>query len=437
MPRPRAWRRFARSSRPTTRSCSTISRARARSSSKLTVAGPAATGPDDYAKEVAALEDQIQKLEIEVGKKSAAYRATSQAIELAPIQKLIPKDARLVEIVNFQPCDPKAPYRINPILPPRRFAAYVLGPKGDPTLVDLGPATAIDDAVEKFRKAVSNPKNTKVGDLGNALYKLTIGKIAPALGGATDVLLAPDGTLNVVPFSALVDDNGKFLLDTFTFTYLTSGRDLLRLALRSKAQGGGVIFADPAFDCDRQHGAGRLHRAVAVRARRICRALMWPQLPGTGQEADEVEKTFTRPHRLSRREGDRGRAQGAARAEDPAPRDARLLLERRSRRQVARSERRRRCPARASAPPTGVENPLLRSGPRARRREQAVVRRRGRHPHLDGGVGPRSLGHQARRAVGVRYRQRQGHERRGRLRPAPRARDRRRRGPRDVAVAGR
>ena len=47
------------------------------------------------------------------------------------------------------------------------------------------------------------------------------------------------------------------------------------------------------------------------------------------------------------------------------------------------------------------------------------------------------VGHQARRAVGVRDRRRQGHERRRRLRPAPRARDRRRREPGDDAVAGR
>ena len=28
----------------------------------------------------------------------------------------------------------------------------------------------------------------------------------------------------------------------------TSGRDLLRLNVKTKAQGGGVVFADPAFD---------------------------------------------------------------------------------------------------------------------------------------------------------------------------------------------
>lgn len=256
----------------------------------LTVAGPTATGPDDFAKTVAALESQIQKLEIEVGKKSAAYRASSQPIALAAIQKLIPKQTRLVEMVNYQPNNPTQGYKLDSILPPRRFAAYVLASTGDPVVIDLGPADAIDDAVEEFRKAVSNPKSTRVNDLGNALYKLTIGKLAPALGGAKELLIAPDGTLNVVPFAALVDDQQHLLLQSFTFTYLTSGRDLLRLAIKNKAQGGGVIFADPAFDATGSTKAKDGSRGA--RAADLSN-LSWPQLPGTSQEADEVEKSFT------------------------------------------------------------------------------------------------------------------------------------------------
>ena len=38
------------------------------------------------------------------------------------------------------------------------------------------------------------------------------------------------------------------LVKRYTFRYLTSGRDLLRLKVRTKAQHGGVIFADPSFD---------------------------------------------------------------------------------------------------------------------------------------------------------------------------------------------
>ncbi|MBS1119747.1 MAG: tetratricopeptide repeat protein [Deltaproteobacteria bacterium] len=259
---------------------------------KLTVAGPSATGDADYAKEVAALEDQIQKLELTVGQKSAAYRVVSQAIDLPAVQKVIPKDARLIEIVNFQPGDPKQMGKLNPVLPPRRYAAYVLAAKGDPVLVDLGPAAAIDQAVEHFRKAVSDPDNDRAGDLGHALYELTMSKIIPVLGGATNILIAPDGTLNVVPFSALVDDKQQFLIKRFTFTYLTSGRDLLRLSVKTKAQGGGVIFADPSFDVT---GAPPAGGAGGTRGRRSAdlASLSWQPLPGTGQEADEVVKTMS------------------------------------------------------------------------------------------------------------------------------------------------
>lgn len=257
---------------------------------KLTVAGPTATGEDSFAKEVAALEDQIQKLEILVGKNSTAYRAASQPIVLAAVQKAIPRDARLVEIVNYQPGDPKAPYSPSQVLSPRKYAAFVAGRTGDPVLIDLGPAQAIDDAVEAFRKAVSDPDNDRAAELGHALFALTLAKIVPALGGATSVLIAPDGALNVVPFSALADDRGEFLVKHYTFTYLTSGRDLLRLGIKTRAQGGGVIFADPAFDTAAPPAAAPAGNAPTTRGRRSADLTLqsWKPLPGTAQEADEV-----------------------------------------------------------------------------------------------------------------------------------------------------
>jgi tetratricopeptide (TPR) repeat protein len=216
--------------------------------SKLTVAGPPATNPAAYARIVSAREDQIQKLEVAIGKRSASYRVVTQTVDFAAVQELVPKDARLVEIVNYQPLDPKASFQFNPTLKPRRYGAYVLAATGDAAFVDLGEAAPIDLTIEKFRKAVANPNDHRAGELGNALYKLTMAKIEPALGGATYVLVAPDGALNVVPFSALVDDKNEFLIKRYMFTYLSSGRDLLRLNVKTKAEGGGVIFADPSID---------------------------------------------------------------------------------------------------------------------------------------------------------------------------------------------
>lgn len=258
--------------------------------SKLIVAGAKGMSEADFAKEVAALEDQIQKLELAIGKKSAAYRAINQTVDVAAVQKLIPRDARLVEIVNFQPNDGKGNFTYQQVKPPpRRYAAFTIGATGGISVVDLGPAAAIDTAIQEFRKAVADPDNDRAGDLGNALYKLTFAKIAPVLAGSTNVLVAPDGMLNVVPFSALVDDNKQFLVKKYTFTYLTSGRDLLRLAVKTKAQGGGVMFADPAFDATGRPTPAPASGNRGARSADLA-SLAWQPLPGTGQEADAVEK---------------------------------------------------------------------------------------------------------------------------------------------------
>ncbi len=316
---------------------------------KLEVAGPAATGGDDYAKAVASLEDQIQKLEVAVGKKSAAYRVVSQRVDLASVQKMIPKDARLVEIVNFAMYDSPTPRPGGPLTPPpRHYAAFVVGATGDPVVVDLGLEAPIDAAVEAFRKALADPKTTNVQDLGKALYDLTMGKIAPKLGGATNLLVAPDGTLNVIPFSALVDGNRDFLVKTYTFTYLTSGRDLLRLSARGKGAGGGVIFADPSFDGDPKKGGGSRGTRSADLA-----SLMWPPLPGTGQEADAVGKTMSGFQIFRGAQATEGAVKalhgprilhlathGFFLPDEPPPKGA----------------------AGANAPPVAYENPLLRSG---------------------------------------------------------------------------
>jgi CHAT domain-containing protein len=168
--------------------------------------------------------------------------------------------------------------------------AFGAGRTVDPALIDLGPAPAIDDAAEQFRRAVSDPDNDRAAELGHALYALTLAKIAPALGGATRVLVAPDGALNVVPFSALVDDRGEFLIKRYTFTYLTSGRDLLRLGITTRPQGSGAIFADPRFDAAAAAPASAV--AATTRGRRAADLGLqhWKPLPGTAQEADAVEQ---------------------------------------------------------------------------------------------------------------------------------------------------
>jgi CHAT domain-containing protein len=249
---------------------------------KLVVAGPQMTA--DYAKQIAELEDQIRGLEVTLARKNAQYRVASQPVELAAVQQKIPKTARLVEIVNYEARAFNVPFHKRPKDPPRHYAAYVVGDRGAPVLVELGPAKPIDEAVAKFRDAVKDPDNDNVDALGKALHDLTFGKLVRALGPAKHVMLAPDGALNLVPFAAL-SDGKQYLIAKYQFTYLTSGRDLLRLGIRGKPKAGALIFADPSFDSTTasQPKSGRRARALNQQ---------WAPLPGTGQEADAIARSL-------------------------------------------------------------------------------------------------------------------------------------------------
>jgi CHAT domain-containing protein len=93
------------------------------------------------------------------------------------------------------------------------------------------------------------------------------------LAGNSHVLISPDGELNIVPFEALVDENGKHLIERFKFNYLTSGRDLLEWNNDTAAKAGPVIVANPDYG---EPDAGH--------------ARVFPPLPGTKLEGDELSR---------------------------------------------------------------------------------------------------------------------------------------------------
>lgn len=347
--------------------------------SKLIVAGPEATGPDEYGAAVAELDRQVRQLEELIRKRSAAYRAVSAPIELGGVQKAIEDDERLVEVVSYQPFNA----RLEPKnLPPRRYGAYVVAHKGAPQFVDLGEVTAIDAAVQQFRVAVADPDDDRVTERGRALYDLTLAKVMPKLGGATKLLMAPDGQLNLVPFAALVDPSGAFAVQKFTITYVTSGRDLLRGKIAAKPRGKALIIADPAFGATSSAGeqaaaapapandnasASDGASAPVSRGRRSrdLSISSWRPLPGTRQEAEAIGELLRGARVLRGEQATEGAIKKVAApvilhvathgfflaAEAPPP--------------DAASEAGRGGAGPGFAPPqaaTGGENPLLRSG---------------------------------------------------------------------------
>jgi CHAT domain-containing protein/Tfp pilus assembly protein PilF len=266
-----------------------LSAARAQLST-LALGGLGRTPPDEYQATIRKLEAEVERLEAAVSARSAEFRVGSQPVTVEQAQKAIPQGAALVEIASYRPFDVKAKKK-SERFGARRYVAYVLKREGEPLWADLGDAAGIDRAVKDFRGVLTAPAgaDAKRGDVkqtARALDELVMRPVRRLLGDARHILLSPDGALNLIPFAALVDEQSRYLLETYSITYLTSGRDLLRLQVKSESRQSPVVLANPAFDLFDTPTA-QSAAAVEARGQRDVdfAQIEWPPLKGTAQEA--------------------------------------------------------------------------------------------------------------------------------------------------------
>ena len=198
--------------------------------------------PEAYRTQFAQLETQVQQLEAQLSARSAAFRMQTQPVTLEQVQAAIPEGAALVEMAVY------TSVHLAPGLGSPHYVAYVLHRQGTPTWVDLGSASPIDQAVERFRADLSGPLRLRVKEAARVLDELVMRPIRPLLGAARHVFLAPDGVLNLVPFGALVDETQHYLLERYMVSYLTTGRDLLRPPSPRPALHPPLVVGNPTFN---------------------------------------------------------------------------------------------------------------------------------------------------------------------------------------------
>jgi CHAT domain-containing protein/Tfp pilus assembly protein PilF len=246
------------------------------------------------------LEAEVQRLEAAVSARSAEFRAQSQPVTIESVQAAMPADTALIEITSYRPFNTQAKNR-SERYGPARYAAYILrkegpvasGPAGvlqQASWVDLGDAVVINNDVDELRRALRNPSSTNVKQVGKALYEKVMRPILPLLGKTHRLFLSPDGDLNLIPFAALVDEQERYLVETYSITYLTSGRDLLRLQVHTVSKQGPVVFANPLFnqvsDTDKTDKQTAPAPDSGSRGRPWdLRNVKFKPLPGTAQEA--------------------------------------------------------------------------------------------------------------------------------------------------------
>jgi CHAT domain-containing protein/Tfp pilus assembly protein PilF len=222
-----------------------LTRARSQLASlKLTDSG--AGQPDIYRTRLKKLEEENEKVERELSSSSYAFRNQVQPVTLSAVQAALPSGSALLEFVYLTPQDLLSEKKLPP-----RYLAYLITTQGQPKWVDLGEARLIDRAIDAWRGALRNPGRKDVKRLARAVDERMMRPVRSLLSkmqGATEhLLIAPDGSLNLIPFAALVDERNRYLIERYAISYLTSGRDLLRLQTPEKSKSAPLVVANPDF----------------------------------------------------------------------------------------------------------------------------------------------------------------------------------------------
>ncbi|NER27577.1 MAG: CHAT domain-containing protein, partial [Symploca sp. SIO1C4] len=239
----------------------------------------------EYRHQYDSLTQQVQKLEADISHRSQEFRTAKQKVTIEEIQNLLPANSALVELVEYQPYNPK-----DGSFGVRRYAAYILPQQGQPTGIDLGEVQQLESALQLFRLSLRD-RETPISQLkqaGRQLDEILMKPVRRLLGSTGTLLISPDGELNLIPFEALVDENERYLVESYRFTYLTSGRDLIRFSEPSGSQQSALVLGNPDFE--RKSLIQEIAQGSTDASTRSINLSEWgfSQLPGTEEEVKAI-----------------------------------------------------------------------------------------------------------------------------------------------------
>jgi tetratricopeptide (TPR) repeat protein/CHAT domain-containing protein len=250
----------------------------------LALRGPGTRPIAQYRSVLAETARELEQREAELGSRSVEVRRQFEPVTIERVKRAIPAGAVLVEIVFFDVFSPHPNSPQRQWAPPR-YAAYILPKEGEPAWADLGDASTIDRQVAEWRVALQDPRRQDVRSIARVLDERVMRPIRALLGKRRMVLLSPDGALNLVPFGALVDEHGRYLIETLALSYVASGRELLRFSGQRPSHARSVIFADPDFNDSSGISTLNLAKGEAPRRSADFVRAKWTPLGGTADEA--------------------------------------------------------------------------------------------------------------------------------------------------------
>ena len=251
-----------------------------------TLSGPTAETKDNHVEVLYDLEQRVNELQGQLGRESVRYRTSIAQVSAAALEGVLGESNALVDFLVYEE-EGEA-----------KLVAGVAVREDDQVryeLVSFDDRKSIEDIIIEYRTIIQDDgaDEDELLEIGLIAYELIWQPIQDALGDSEYVYLIPDGTLNILPFNALVTEDEEYLIQALDVHILTSARDLLPNEFRL-ADGQYVVLAGPDYDSEDVVSEAEMIAAQGKRSSALqlglrgagtgLRGLNFAPLPGAEQE---------------------------------------------------------------------------------------------------------------------------------------------------------
>ncbi len=272
--------------------------AAARQLAQVSHAGPRTGDEAAHGRELDQLGDTVDRLQRDLAAKSAEFRRDVQSRSRTPddLRQALPDNVALIDLLEYWNF-PKLG-QSEQVKPARRLIAFIVRRQHQTELIDLGPAHAIEQAVNDWLEGLERPGQK---DPGAQLRQLLWAPLEIHVSDADTVLISPDGATAWLPWAALpAKEPGKFLIESQSFVMLPVPQMLPDMLASDASPNDGLPTLLVVGDID--YGAAPGKADVASSKRSAMRGpgadahYAWRRLAATKAEIAQVADSFAQAY---------------------------------------------------------------------------------------------------------------------------------------------
>ena len=247
--------------------------------------------------EIKVIKSKIEDLEVELAEKTKRFHK-NQNIQPKDLVKKLEENDFLIDFTVFNKNlekgnDGDIPLSkgVNTLIAVIVNSKY----KNNYKFVDLGPYDDIKNIIKDLREEISEPESYAEEDIKETAYSAYEKIWEPLdkhLEGARRIYIVPDGILHLLPFKALVDEEGQYLVETSNLINITSVYDLF-LPKTTTSKQDSVVFSAPLYDPTQKESYAVIEKEKKRTSGKRSGDLFFTPLPGTLEEGTKIKNIFS------------------------------------------------------------------------------------------------------------------------------------------------